>query len=136
MNIFGIINRVIHPQNFPYQYLSLKNMHFFVYPINCCIFANEKSCLTSKRMHIAGNRTIAKSLPQLRWNAHKLFILSYSKYFGRILMTKFLIFYPLSQDKTLNSEWLVMPFVGEGKHFLVATTVAESLDVILTAVER
>jgi hypothetical protein len=36
-----------------------------VYPINCCIFANEKSCLTSKHMHIAEIRTVAKLLPLL-----------------------------------------------------------------------
>lgn len=43
-----------------------KNIHFIVYPINCYIFANEKSCLTSKRMQFAEFSTIAKSLPQLR----------------------------------------------------------------------
>ena len=32
---------------FTYQYQSLKNIHFIVYPINCYIFANEKSCLTA-----------------------------------------------------------------------------------------
>ena len=26
---------------------GLKNIHFIVYPINCYIFANEKSCLTA-----------------------------------------------------------------------------------------
>ncbi|CUP93169.1 Uncharacterised protein [Segatella copri] len=51
---------------FTYQYQSLKNIHFIVYPINCYIFANEKSCLTSKHMHIAEIRTVAKLLPLLR----------------------------------------------------------------------
>ena len=37
-----------------------------VYPHKTCIFALEKSCLTSKRMHIAEIRTVAKSLPLLR----------------------------------------------------------------------
>ena len=69
---------------FTNQYQSLKNIHFIVYPINCYIFANEKSCLTSKHMHIAEFSTIAKSLPQLRWNTHKSLILSYSEYLGRI----------------------------------------------------
>ena len=31
-----------------------------------CTFATDKSCLTSKRMHIAEIRTVAKSLPPLR----------------------------------------------------------------------
>ena len=52
--------------------------------INYCIFANKKSCLTSKRMQFAEFSTVAKSLPPLRWNTHKSLILSYSEYFGRI----------------------------------------------------
>ena len=75
---------------FTYQYQSLKNIHFIVYPINCYILANEKSCLTSKRMHIAEIRTVAKSLPPLRWNTHKSLILSYSADFSVILKKKVL----------------------------------------------
>ena len=56
--------------------------------INYCIFADKKSCLTSKRMQFAEFSTIAKSLPQLRWNTHKSLILSYSEYWGRILDKK------------------------------------------------
>ena len=41
--------------------------------------------LTSKRMQFAEFSTIAKSLPQLRWNTHKSLILSYSEYLGRFL---------------------------------------------------
>ena len=73
---------------FTYQYQSLKNIHFIVYPINCYIFADKKSCLTSKRMQFAEFSTIAKSLPQLRWNTHKSLILSYSEYLGRISILK------------------------------------------------
>ena len=40
-------NQYHYEQGNIYQYQSLKNIHFIVYPINCCIFANEKSCLTS-----------------------------------------------------------------------------------------
>ena len=69
---------------FTYQYQSLKNIHFIVYPINCYIFVNEKSCLTSKHMHNAEIRTVAKLLPLLRKNTHKSLILSYSEYLGRI----------------------------------------------------
>ena len=47
----------------PCRPLSLKNMLFFVYPTNCCIFAKEKSCLTSKRMNIEEIETIAQTLP-------------------------------------------------------------------------
>ena len=77
-----LIEMFIH-RIFTYQYQSLKNIHFIVYPINCYIFANEKSCLTSKHMHIAEIRTVAKLLPLLRWNTHKSLILSYSEYLGR-----------------------------------------------------
>ena len=38
----------------------------FINPFNCCTFAIEKSCLTSKLMDNAEVRTIAKSLPLLR----------------------------------------------------------------------
>ena len=38
----------------------------FINPFNCCTFAIEKSCLTSKHMHIAEIRTVAKLLPLLR----------------------------------------------------------------------
>ena len=83
------------------EFLSLKNMYFFVCHINYCIFAYEKSCLTSKRMQIAEIRTVAKSLPPFRWDTHKSLILSYSEYFGRILAKnphwgiKFIKFLPL-----------------------------------------
>ena len=66
LNISGFINRDVHPQNFHLSISIVKNIHFIVYPINCYIFANEKSCLTSKRMQFAEFSTIAKSLPQLR----------------------------------------------------------------------
>ena len=59
--------------------------------INYCIFADKKSCLTSKRMLFAEFSTIAKSLPQLRWNTHKSLILSYSEYLGRIFKKKLAI---------------------------------------------
>ena len=39
-------------------------------------------------MQFAEFSTIAKSLPQLRWNTHKSLILSYSEYLGRILIKK------------------------------------------------
>ena len=58
-------------------------MYFFVCHINYCIFAYEKSCLTSKRMQIAEIRTVAKSLPPFRCETHKSLILSYSEYLGR-----------------------------------------------------
>lgn len=61
-NIFQWAN-FIH--RFFSEFLSLKNMYFFVCHINYCIFAYEKSCLTSKRMQIAEIRTVAKSLPLL-----------------------------------------------------------------------
>ena len=47
-------------------------------------------------MHNAENRTVAKSLPLLRRNSHKLLILSYSEYFGRILIQNVLIAIKLS----------------------------------------
>ena len=62
-NIFQWAN-FIH--RFFSEFLSLKNMYFFVCHINYCIFADKKSCLTSKRMQFAEFSTIAKSLPQLR----------------------------------------------------------------------
>ena len=37
-----------------------------VYPHKTCIFALEKSCLTSKLMYNTEVRTITKSLPLLR----------------------------------------------------------------------
>lgn len=66
LNISGFINRDVHPQNFHLSISIVKNIHFIVYPINCYIFANEKSYLTSKHMHIAEIRTVAKLLPLLR----------------------------------------------------------------------
>ncbi len=39
-------------------------------------------------MHIAEIRTVAKSLPPLRWNTHKSLILSYSADFSVILDEK------------------------------------------------
>lgn len=44
---------------------------FFITILACkfllfCTFATDKSCLTSKHMHIAEIRTVAKSLPPLR----------------------------------------------------------------------
>ena len=38
----------------------------FVNSLNCCTFAIEKSCLTSKLMYNTEVRTITKSLPPLR----------------------------------------------------------------------
>ena len=62
---------------------------FFITILACkfllfCTFATDKSCLTSKHMHIAEIRTVAKSLPPLRWNTHKSLILSYSADFSVI----------------------------------------------------
>ena len=104
---------------FTYQYQSLKNIHFIVYPINCYIFANEKSCLTSKHMHIAEIRTVAKSLPLLRWNTHKSLILSYSANFSVILDEKQSLFGWKTaafwgwnlQTFTLVFEWKVLFFL-------------------------
>lgn len=38
----------------------------FINPFNCCTFALEKSCLTSKLVYNAEVETIAKSSPILR----------------------------------------------------------------------
>ena len=43
----------------------------FVNSLNCCTFAVEKSCLTSKLMYNTEVRTVAKSLPLLRRGTHK-----------------------------------------------------------------
>ena len=66
---------------------------FFITILACkfllfCTFATDKSCLTSKHMHIAEIRTVAKSLPPLRWNTHKSLILSYSADFSVIFTEK------------------------------------------------
>ena len=47
-----------------------------------------KSCLTSKLMHNAEIRTIAKPLPLLRRETHKMLILSYSVYISGIFQKK------------------------------------------------
>ena len=57
----------------------------FINPHKCCTFVTEKSCLTSNLVQIAEIRTVAKSLPLLRWDSRKLLIFSYSECFGRIL---------------------------------------------------
>ena len=59
---------------------------YLVITYNIPNFTIDKSCLTSKRMHIAEIRTVAKSLPPLRWNTHKSIILSYSADFSVIFL--------------------------------------------------
>ena len=76
-----------------YNYLKTKRVSLmtiiflpknFIVLFYFCIFATEKSCLTSKLMYNTEVRTITKSLPPLRWDAHNSLILSYSTDFGRI----------------------------------------------------
>ena len=84
----------------------------FVNSLNCCTFAVEKSCLTSKLMYNTEVRTVAKSLPLLRRETHKQLILSYSADFSVILVEK-TIFLFIFYDKSLEVSGLFLNFATD-----------------------